>query len=306
MRAFIGRRIALAVVTLLALSILVFAMSRALGNPVDVFLPIQASREDREALIVSMGLDKPMHEQYLVFLRELSRGDLGKSIMNKRPVIEIFRIKLWNTLQLASVAFLLTLLISLPVGVIAAVYRGSWQDWSSRGFAFVGQAVPDFWLGITLILLFAVYFNLLPPAGKGGASHFVLPVITLGWSASAGLIRITRSSMLETLASDYIRTARAKGLGEFQIIAGHAFKNASIPILAFASGLMIRGFIMGSIIIETVFGWPGVGRLAFDAVSARDYPLVQGTVLMIGVIVLVVNTSIEVIYGWIDPRVRLS
>ena len=281
-------------------------MSRALGNPVDVFLPIQASQEDRQALMVSMGLDKPMYEQYLIFLRDLSRGDLGKSIMNKRPVIEIFRTKLWNTLQLASVAFLLTIVISLPVGIIAAVFRGRWQDWTSRGFAFIGQAVPDFWLGIMLILLFAVYFNLLPPAGKGGPSHFILPVITLGWSASAGLIRITRSSMLETLASDYIRTARAKGLGEFQVVVGHAFKNAFIPILAFASGLMIRAFIMGSIIVETVFGWPGVGRLAFDAVSARDYPLVQGTVLMIGAIVLVINTLIEVAYGWLDPRVRLS
>ena len=288
------------------LSILVFAMSRALGNPVDVFLPIQASQEDREALIASMGLDKPMYAQYLVFLRDVSRGNLGKSIMNKRPVIEIFRIKLWNTLQLASVAFLLTILISLPVGIVAAVYRGGWQDWSSRGFAFIGQAVPDFWLGIMLILLFAVYFNLLPPASKGGPSHFILPVITLGWSASAGLIRITRSSMLEVLASDYIRTARAKGLTELQIIARHALKNAFIPILAFGSGLLIRGFIMGSIIVETVFGWPGVGRLAFDAVSARDYPLVQGTVLLIGVIVLIVNTSIEVAYGWLDPRVRLS
>ena len=306
MQQFIARRVVLALITLLVLSVLVFAMSRALGNPVDVFLPIQASQADREALIASMGLDKPMHTQYLVFLRDLSRGDLGKSIMNKRPVTEIFRIKFWNTLQLASVAFLLTVAISLPIGIVAAVYRGSWQDWSSRGFAFVGQAVPDFWLGIMLILLFAVYFDLLPPAGKGGPSHFVLPVITLGGSASAGLIRITRSSMLEALASDYIRTARAKGLADLQIIVGHALKNAFIPILAFASGLLIRGFIMGSIIVETVFGWPGVGRLAFDAVSARDYPLVQGTVLIIGVIVLVINTSIEVAYGWLDPRVRLS
>ena len=175
MQQFIVRRVILALITLLALSVLVFAMSRALGNPVDVFLPIQASQADREALIASMGLDKPMYVQYLVFLRDLSRGDLGKSIMNKRPVIEIFRIKLWNTLQLASIAFLLTVTISLPIGIVAAVYRGTWQDLTARGFAFVGQAVPDFWLGIMLILLFAVYFNLLPPAGKGGPSHFVLP-----------------------------------------------------------------------------------------------------------------------------------
>lgn len=291
--------------TLLFVSIVVFFLSRATGNPVDVFLDPSASAEDRARLIASLGLDKPLHLQYWYFLRDMIfYGDLGRSISLGRPVTEVMLGRIVNTLQLGVIAFCISIAIAIPIGVFAAVYRDSWWDQLTRGFVFLGQALPYFWLGILLILVFSVRLRLLPPAGRIGPQSFILPAITLGWGAAAGVTRLVRSSMLEVLSSDFVRTARSKGLTELAVVFRHALRNALIPTVAYSTVVLVRSFVIGSITVETVFAWPGLGRLAFDATLARDFPLIQGLVVLISAIVVLANLFGEILYGWLDPRIR--
>lgn len=305
MRAFILRRIGIGILTLLVVSIVVFLLSRMIGNPVNMFLDVSATPEDRARLAASMGLDKPLYTQYLVFMRRiLLHGDLGRSLSQNRPVTEVFFSRFWNTIELGAVSFLISMAISLPIGVLAAVRRDSWWDLFAKGFVLFGQALPHFWLGIMLILIFSVKLNLVPPAGKGGPLTFILPAITLGWGSAAGVTRLVRSAMLEILSSDFIRTARSKGLPEFTVLTRHALKNALIPTVAYFSVVLVRAFVIGSIVVETVFGWPGIGRLAYDVTLGRDFPMIQGLVLMIAVIVILANLACEILYGWLDPRIR--
>jgi peptide/nickel transport system permease protein len=301
---FIIRRIGAGLLTLFVVSILVFLLSRMTGNPVDVYLGINATQADRDRLTAALGLDQPLRVQYLIFLeRAVLHGDLGRSPFFNQPVSTLIGGRMWNTLQLALVAFVLSLVIAIPVGVVAAVHRGSWWDWGARGFVFFGQSLPQFWLGIILVLIFALGLELIPPGGMGGPETFVLPAITLAWSSAAAIARLVRSSMLEILWSDFIRTARSKGLSEQTVMFRHALRNALIPTVAYSGAEVVRSLVAGSIVVETVFGWPGMGRLAYDATFARDFPTVQGIVCVIAAVVILTNTLGELLYGWLDPRI---
>ncbi|MHB1007475.1 MAG: ABC transporter permease [Chloroflexota bacterium] len=304
MSRFIIKRLITGTLTLFIVSLIVFLISRMTGNPVDIYLETTATQADRDMLYQAMGLDQPLHVQYFIFLQNAIHGDLGRShYWGGRPVAELILSRLGNTLQLAAVSFSLSLLLSIPMGVIAAVHRGRWWDWLVRGFVFFGQSLPHFWLGIMLILLFAVALNLLPPGGKGGLETFLMPAVTLGWASAAAITRLVRSSVLEVLSSDFIRTARAKGLSEFVVLRRHALRNALIPTVAYCTVTLVRSFIVGSVVVETVFGWPGMGRLAYEATFARDFPTVQGIVIVIAVAVIVFNLLADLLYGWLDPRI---
>jgi peptide/nickel transport system permease protein len=302
--AYITRRLGISVVTLWLVSLVVFLLARGLGDPQALYLDPSATEEDRSLLAATMGLDQPLAIQYLYFLRDAVRGDLGQSYTLHQPVTDVFFSRFGNTLQLGAVSFLLGALIALPAGVFAALHRESTGDWAVRGFVFLGQGLPHFWLGIMLILLVSVKLNWLPPAGKGGPSTFVLPAITMGWAASAEVTRLVRSSMLDVLSNDFVRTARAKGLSEIAVIYRHAVRNAMIPVVAYASLILVRAFIFGSITVETIFGWPGIGRLAYESTLARDYNMIQGIVLMLSLFVILTNLLADLAYGFLDPRIR--
>lgn len=304
MASYMVRRLGLSLLTIWLVSLVVFLLSRALGDPQSLFLDPSATAEDRARLEAAMGLDKPLYQQYVVFVADALTGDLGRSYSLNQPVLDVFWSRFVNTLQLGAVAFIVGMAVAIPTGIFAALRRGSVGDWAARAFVFLGQALPQFWLGIMLILVVSVQWNLLPPAGKAGPATYVLPAVTLGWSAAAGVSRLVRSSMLDVLSHDFIRTARAKGLSEVVVNYQHALRNALIPVVAYSSLILVRSFIFGSITVETVFGWPGVGRLAYDATMARDYPLIQGIVLMMSIIVIGITFCAEMVYGLLDPRIR--
>jgi peptide/nickel transport system permease protein len=304
MAGYVLRRLTVSLVTLWLVSVVVFLLSRTLGDPQALFLDPSATADDRARLEATLGLDAPLLQQYVIFVGNALVGNLGRSYSLNQPVLDVFWNRFLNTVELGAVAFVCGMAIAVPVGIFAALHRESAGDWVARVFVFLGQALPQFWLGIMLILLVSVQWNLLPPAGKGGPATFILPAITLGWSAAAGVSRLVRSSILDVLSNDFIRTARAKGLSETVVNYRHALRNALLPVVAYSSLILVRSFIFGSITVETVFGWPGVGRLAFDATMARDYPLIQGIVLMMAVIVIAVTFCTEVTYGLLDPRIR--
>lgn len=305
MTRYVVRRLLFAGITLLVISLTVFLLSRATGDPVEIMLDPTATQRDRDLLAHALGLDRPLHVQYYLFVSGALRGDLGRSLTMNRPVLELFVQRLGNTLQLTGIVFALNFVIAVPAGTIAAVFRGRWPDSLTRWFVFLGHGVPNFCLGVVLILLFAVRLRWLPPAGKGGPATFILPLMTMTLGSAAGLTRIVRSSMLDVLPSEYLRTAKAKGLPPTTILWRHALRNALIPIVGYMS-VAVRGLVTGGIIIETMFAWPGVGRLAYEAAQARDYPLMQGIVLMIALTVILATFVADLLYGWVDPRIRYS
>jgi peptide/nickel transport system permease protein len=301
--AYVIRRVLIGLGTLLVVSVLIFLMSRLTGNPVDLLAGSDSTAESRAKLLAAMGLDQPLHVQYFIYITALLQGDMGQSYVMARPVSELIASGLGNTLQLAAVSFLFSVGISTPIGVLAAVHRNKGWDFVARGFAFFGQSLPNFWLGIMLILLLSVTLRLLPPFGKGGPETFVMPGITLGWISAAALTRLIRSSMLESLGSDYVRTARAKGLGEFAVLYKHALRNALVPAVAYSTVTLVRGFIVGSVVVETVFAWPGMGNLAYRAAFARDFPTIQGITIVIASAVVIINIVGDLFYAILDPRI---
>lgn len=300
----IRRLIALAI-TMLAVSVLVFTLSRVSGDPRELYLGEFTSREQWDAWGRQMGLDRPLVVQYLVWLGKALTGDLGISLREQRPVMDIIFEKLPATLELGVAAFAFSVVLGVSLGVVAAVRRGTVWDYLGRTFALLGQATPPFWLGIMLILLFAVALQWLPSGRKGGLDSFVMPVITLGWLAVAANLRLVRSSMLEVLDSEFIKLARAKGVNARRVIWKHAFRNALIPPLTQA-GLTLASFIAGAVVTETVFAWPGMGRMAVEAVNQNDFPLLVGAVLTISFIYVAMNFLVDLAYGVIDPRIRYS
>ncbi|MFC1990081.1 ABC transporter permease [Chloroflexota bacterium] len=303
MSRYVLMRLGQGIVALLLSTIVVFFLGRLTGNPLDVMLPETATRESYEIMAKYLGLDKPLPEQYLIFITRAVSGDLGESLFFRRPVIEMILRRFPATIILAGSAALISLLISVPAGVVAAVKRGRWQDITAKAFAIIGQSMPSFWLGILLIQIFAVGLGWLPAAGYGGLKTLILPAIALGYHATAGILRLTRSSMLDILRSDFVRLGRIKGLSERSVIWSHALRNALIPVVTF-SGVLYVHFLTGSVITETIFAWPGIGRLAYQAVVNRDFPLVQGLLLIFVGLYVVFNLVIDISYVYLDPRIR--
>ena len=305
MQRFILRRLAQSVVLLFVLALIIFALARVSGNPADLLLREDATQEDRAHFLHALGLDRPVHEQLYLFLTGLLRGDLGESIRYRKPAVEVFFERLPNTLQLLPLAMVGALVIAIPLGVLAAVYRGTIVDRISGAIAVLGLATPSFWLGIVLIYVFSIKLGLLPSSRMGGPSHYVLPAITLGLFLVAGMMRLVRSSLLEVMGSEFVKLARLKGLSQTAVIWKHCLSNALIPVTTLF-GVYFALLITGAIVTETVFAWPGVGRLTYEAVIFRDYPLLQAVILLKAIIVLGVNLGVDILYAYLDPRVRFA
>lgn len=304
MSRFVLSRIAQAAVTLWMVATVVFFLARLSGDPIALLAGENATAEYETEMRRRFGLDLPLWQQYLVFLRQLLVGDLGTSIVSGEPAMRQVLERWPATLEIAVAGIIITLGLALPIGVYAAANRGSVFDTLARAFAILGQAVPAFWVGLIFILVFSVHLGWLPAGGRGTVWHVILPAITTGWFAVAGIMRLTRSSMLEVLASEYVKLARAKGLPTRTVIWKHAFRNATIPVITFTALVVLAQFLTGSIVAETVFSYPGVGSLIIDAVRKRDFPQLQAAVLFLSALYVLVNLGIDLMYGWLDPRIR--
>ena len=305
MLKYIGFRIFQALLGLWFIATLVFILSRSIGDPAEVFTARNSGVDAREIMAAKLGLDRPLHEQYLRFLGQLVRLDLGDSVSNGIPVMQILMERMPATFTLGLVALIFALGLSLPLGVMGAVYRDSPIDWLAKVLAFLGQSMPPFWSGIMLIILFAVVWELLPPAGKGGWQSYLLPGFTLGWGVMAGMVRLVRSSMMDVLDSDYVAMARAKGLPEAVVIGKHALRNALLPVLTYSS-LVLGAFMNGSVVVEQVFAWPGIGTSAVQSVVRRDFPVIQGVVVVFGTFFILINLMVDILYAVIDPRIKYT
>jgi len=306
MQRYIVRRLLQGLVTLFLVSIIVFILGRLTGDPVALLLSEFSTFEDQERLTRQLGLDKPLPEQYAIFVWNAVRGDLGRSIRGDRaPALNLILERLPATVQLASISVLLSFLIGLLLGVLAATKRGSLVDTLSRVLALLGQATPVFWLGIVAMYVFSVQLKLLPTSGYGTPKQFVLPVFALSAFTVAAFLRLTRSGMLEALESEYVKLARIKGLSETTVVWKHALRNSLIPVITYL-GTVFGRMVTGTVVVETVFAWPGVGRLAFDAVMLRDFPVLQAVVLFMATAFIGVNLAVDVLYAYIDPRIRYS
>ncbi len=301
--AFLAYRLFRAFIALWLVSTVVFVVMRLSGDPVPLLLPPDAPIAEMERVRHDLGLDRPLPVQYGVFLGNVLRGDFGRSIHFRQPAMEVALSYLPATLELGVVAFLIAVLIAVPIGVFSAIRRNSPLDHAAMGLALIGQSTPTFFLGILFILVLALRFDLFPTSGRGDWRYLVLPAMTLGAFAMASIARITRSAMLEVLRADFIRTARAKGLGEFVVVAKHTLKNAALPILTI-TGLQFGTLLGGAVVTETVFSWPGMGRLAIQSIYNRDYPVVQSTVFIAAVLFIVINLTLDTLYGVLDPRTR--
>lgn len=304
MQRFIIIRCLYALLVLFIVSIIVFALARISGNPVDVFLPFDAGPAQERALERSLGLDQPLPIQYLKFVGNALRGDFGQSInWADKTAIGLVIERFPATMQLAAIAMGISLLIAIPIGVLSAVKKDSIFDYIGKVIALAGQSLPPFWLGIVLIFLFAVQLDLFPTSGRGGGKNLILPAITLGWFQVAAMMRLVRSAMLEVLDSEYIKLARIKGLLEWKVVWKHALKNAAIPPLTFF-GIVAGQLMTGAVITESVFTWPGTGLLAIQAINARDYPVVQAVVITFAGIYIFANLIVDILYAYLDPRIR--
>jgi len=297
-KRYIGRRTAYCLLSLFLLSVTIFFFIRVTGDPATLLVEPGASEADIVAMHHQFGLDKPLWVQYGLFMASLAHGDLGKSFYYRTPVMELYLSRLPNSLYLAAVAMTFSLIIGIPSGVLASVRVGRFWDRAGKMFTLLGLSLPSFWVGLVLILVFSVYLGWLPSSGAGTPLHLIMPAFALGWYFAAAHMRLTRSSMLEVLGSEYVKLARLKGLPQSLVIAKHAFKNALIPVLTLAG--------INLIIVEVVFAWPGIGRLLYEGITFRDFPVVQGVVLVGGAMIVIVNLLIDILYAVIDPRIRLG
>jgi peptide/nickel transport system permease protein len=305
MTSFIARRLGYSLVSLFLLSLTIFLFVRLTGDPAVLFVEPGASQSDLDAIREQFGLDQPIWVQYASFVSSLAHGDLGQSFYYRTPVFDLYLSRLPNSLILALAAMAFSLLIGIPSGILAAVRVGGFWDKAGKIFALLGLSLPSFWIGLVLILFFSVYLQWLPSSGSGTPLHVIMPAFALGWYFAAAHMRLTRSSMLEVLGSEYIKLARLKGLPESLVIAKHAFKNALIPVLTLA-GINLVIMINVAVVVETVFAWPGIGRLLYEGITFRDFPVVQGVVVMGGAMIVAVNLVIDILYAVIDPRIRLE
>jgi peptide/nickel transport system permease protein len=305
MRRYLLRRCGHAVLVLWGVSVLVFVVTRLSGNPADLMLPMDAPRKARDRLVQDLGLDAPLPLQYVRFLEHAVRGDFGVSLRFRQPALELVLERLPATAELALASLALGVVVGIPLGVLAAVRHRRWADLLVVSTTSVGQALPSFWVGILLILFFGVRLGWFPVSGREGLTSRVLPTVSLSLLPAITLARLTRSSLLDTLPQDYVRTARAKGLGERTVVYRHALRNALLPVVTLV-GLQLGGLLSGAVITEVVFAWPGVGRLAVDAVYNRDYPVVQAAAVVGSAVIVTLNLLVDLAYTWLDPRVRVA
>lgn len=306
MQRYIVRRLIQAVIMLFIVSTIVFGLSRLTGDPVALLLTEYSSEQDKIDLTHQLGFDKSLPEQYLIFVSNALRGDLGRSIRGDRaPALQLVADRFPASAQLAVITLIVSLLIGLPMGVVTALYKGSWIDVLVRVIALIGQSAPVFWIGIVAMYFFSVQLRLLPSSGYGTPEQFVLPVFSLTWFTLAAIVRLTRSSMIDSLDSEYIKLARIKGLSEWLVVWKHALRNSLLPVLTY-SGIILGRTIAGVVVVETVFAWPGIGRLAYESVLGRDFPVLQAVVLVIAALFLLINLLVDVLYAYIDPRIRYS
>jgi len=305
MKQFVIRRIGYCVLSLFLLSLTIFFFVRVTGDPATLLVEPGASPADIAAIHHQFGLDRPLIVQYALFMASVLTGDLGQSFYYRTPVLELYWSRLPNSVMLATAAMAFSLLIGIPSGILASVRVGRFWDNAGKVFALLGLSLPSFWVGLVMILVFSVYLGWLPSSGSGTPLHLIMPAFALGWYFAASHMRLTRSSMLEVLGSEYVKLARLKGLPQSLVIAKHAFKNALIPVLTLA-GINFVIMISVAVVVETVFAWPGVGRLLYEGIAFRDFPVVQGTVLMLGAMTVIVNLIVDVLYAVIDPRIRLA
>src|SRR5262245_4813886 len=302
---FLASRLIRAAIALWLVSTVVFVVMRLSGDPVPLLLPPEAPASEFARVRAELGLDRPLPVQYAVFLGHVMHGDFGQSIHFRQPALRVVAGYLPATFELGLAAFTLALLVALPIGVVSAVKRNSVVDQATMGLALVGQWAPTFFIGILLILVVSLNLGLLPTSGRDGWHSLVLPALTLGAFAMASIARLTRSAVLEVLRADYIRTARAKGVAETLVVAQHTLKNAAVPIVTI-TGRQFGTLLGGAVVTETVFAWPGIGRLAIQSIYNRDYPVVQCTVFVSALLFIVINFVIDLLYGLLDPRVRSS
>lgn len=305
MQRYVLRRFLQGVITILVIAILIFALARLTGNPLDLMLPDDAKPEQRAHMAQILGLDRPYYVQLYYFLSGAVRGDFGESIRYGKSATALFLERLPNSMRLILPSFGLALAVGIPLGVLSAVRRRSLLDRISTGIAVLGVAAPSFWIGLVLIYVLAVGLHLLPTSRMGGPSHYVLPVITLGIYFVAGITRLTRSSMLDVLDSDFVKLARIKGVSERAVIWRHGLRNALIPVVGF-TGMYFGLSLTGAIVVETVFAWPGVGQLTYQSVLFRDYPVLQAAIILKGAFILIVNLLVDILYAYLDPRIRYS
>ena len=302
---YIGLRFLQALLGLWFIATLVFILSRSIGDPAEIFTARNSGVDAREIMAQKLGLDKPLYYQYAIYMGQLARGNLGESVRNGFPVTQVLAERLPATFTLGLIALIFAVTVSIPLGVLGAVYRDSPIDWIAKMVAFLGQSMPPFWLGIMLIILFAVVWGIVPPAGKLGPTSYLLPSFTLGWAVMAGMVRLVRSSMLDVLDSDYVTMARAKGLAEIVVVSKHGLRNALIPVITYSS-LVLGAFMNGSVVVEQVFAWPGIGYQLWQAIQARDIPTIQGASLIIGAAFVLVNLAVDVLNAYTDPKIRIS
>lgn len=305
MSRYILQRLIHTVLVILGISVISFTFMHLSGDPVGLILPQDATHEQIETLRREMRLDDPIYVQYMRFLTSALQGDLGTSIYTREPVVRLIQERMPATLELALAALFLSLIVAIPIGVLAAVKRGSWLDTISMTFALFGLSMPHFWLGIMFIMVFSVQLGWLPTSGRGTLAQLVMPSLALGLSLIALFARLTRSAMLEVLGQDYVRTARAKGVSEVMVVGKHALRNALIPLVT-AVGMEFGFLLGGAVIIETVFAWPGVGRLVVQSILDRDYPVVQAAVMMLAIVFVSVNLIVDLLYAWLDPNISIK
>jgi len=304
MKKFLFIRFMEAAVALFAITLIVFALTYLSGNPVAALLPDDATQQQIDYLTRKLGLDQPLHVQYLTFVSNAIQGDFGQSLKWRgEGAMQVVLSRLPATLYLGGVAMGFSLALALPLGVVSAVHKGTWIDKTAQIIALFGQSIPSFWFGILLIWLFAVILGWFPTSGDGTISHLILPSIAIAWFQISAMTRLTRSAMLEVLDAEYIKLARAKGVSQTKIIWKHALRNAAIVPLTYF-GVLAGSVLTGSIVIETVFSWPGLGWIAIEAIRSRDFPVVQSVVIIFAIIFIVINLVVDLLYVLVDPTIR--
>ena len=303
MRRYVLKRVLLGIVTIFGVSVIVFVVARLSGDVARLYAPTSATAEDLQAVRVKFGLDKPIPVQYFIFVREALRGEFGTSFAYSRPAMEIVLNRLPITLQLGLSSFVIGNVLGIILGILAALYRSKWMQWVGQSFALLGLAVPPFWLAIMLMLVFAVELRWLPTSGMGSIKHMILPVGSLSWFSLTFVMRVTRTSLMDTLESEYVKLARIKGNPEWVVIIKHALRNALIPVVMLM-GMQLAMLLGGSVFIENIFRWPGVGSLLVNSIDGRDYPLIQAITLLTSSALIFIMLIVDILFVYLDPRIK--